>query len=71
MLKTLVGDDAYASALDLYFTRHGGDAATIEDWLKVFEDTTGRDLGPFKRWYEQAGTPRLAVTESFDDGTYT
>ncbi|SMO42314.1 aminopeptidase N [Thalassovita litoralis] len=71
MLKTLVGDDAYYKALDLYFTRHDGDAATIEDWLKVFEDATGRDLTQFKRWYSQAGTPRLSVSEAFTDGTYT
>jgi len=71
MLKTLVGDDAYARALDLYFERHDGDAATIEDWLKVFEDATGRDLTQFKRWYSQAGTPHVAVSESFEDGTYT
>ncbi|QFT93756.1 Aminopeptidase N [Roseovarius sp. THAF9] len=71
MLKTLVGDDAYYKALDLYFTRHDGDAATIEDWLKVFEDTTGRDLTQFKRWYEDAGTPRVAVSEDYADGTYT
>jgi aminopeptidase N len=51
MLKTLVGDEAYAKALDLYFERHDGDAATIEDWLKVFEDVTGRDLSQFKLWY--------------------
>lgn len=68
MLKTLVGDDGYASALDLYFTRHDGDAATIEDWLKVFEDATGRDLGQFARWYFQAGTPQLTVTEDWDAG---
>ena len=71
MLKRLVGDDAYARALDLYFTRHDGQACTIEDWLKVFEDVTGRDLTRFKRWYEQAGTPRLTVTEDFNDGSYT
>ncbi|NEK21078.1 aminopeptidase N [Sulfitobacter sp. JBTF-M27] len=66
MLKTLVGDEGYYKALDLYFTRHDGDAATIEDWLKVFEDTTGRDLSQFKRWYSQAGTPRVKVEESFE-----
>ena len=65
MLKRLVGDEAYAKALDLYFERHDGDAATIEDWLKVFEDTTGRDLSQFKRWYTQSGTPRLTVCESW------
>ncbi|SFE64474.1 aminopeptidase N [Sulfitobacter brevis] len=71
MLKRLVGDDAYATALDLYFERHDGDAATIEDWLKVFEDTTGRDLTQFKRWYSQAGTPRLKVIEDWADDTLT
>ncbi len=71
MLKTLVGDDAYKRALDLYFERHDGDAATIEDWLQVFEDATGRDLTQFKRWYGQAGTPHVTASESFDNGTYT
>ncbi len=71
MLKRLVGDEAYAKALDLYFTRHDGDAATIEDWLKVFEDATGRDLSQFKRWYTDAGTPHLHVSEGWSDGTYT
>ena len=71
MLKTLVGDAAYSEALDLYFARHDGQACTIEDWLRVFEDVTGRDLSQFKRWYEQAGTPRVAVTDSFENGTYT
>jgi aminopeptidase N len=67
MLKTLVGDAGYASALDLYFARHDGDAATIEDWLQVFQDATGRDLAQFSRWYFQAGTPRLKVAEAWHD----
>ncbi|WP_103256552.1 aminopeptidase N [Tabrizicola aquatica] len=71
MLKTLVGDDSYKRALDLYFDRHDGDAATIEDWLKVFEDATGRDLAQFKLWYSQAGTPHLKVAEDWADGVYT
>ncbi len=71
MLKRLVGDAGYAKALDLYFTRHDGDAATIEDWLKVFEDATGRDLTQFKRWYTEAGTPRVKVWEEWDGATFT
>ncbi|MFK7838099.1 MAG: aminopeptidase N [Sulfitobacter sp.] len=71
MLKTLVGDEAYFKAVDLYFDRHDGHAATIEDWLQVFEDTTGRDLTQFKRWYAQAGTPRVSVAESFELDTLT
>ncbi|MBB3993675.1 aminopeptidase N [Sulfitobacter undariae] len=71
MLKTLVGDQAYADAVALYFDRHDGQACTIEDWLQVFEDTTGRDLSQFKRWYSQAGTPRLSVSETYADETLT
>ncbi|MEM6373674.1 MAG: aminopeptidase N [Pseudomonadota bacterium] len=71
MLKTLVGDAAYAKALDLYFERHDGQACTIEDWLAVFQDSTGRDLTQFKRWYSQAGTPHLEVDEAFENGTFT
>lgn len=73
MLKTLVGDEAYAKALDLYFQRHDGDAATIEDWLKVFEDATGRDLTQFKLWYSQSGTPKVSVSEDWDaeSGTFS
>lgn len=71
MLKRLVGDADYARALDLYFDRHDGQAATIEDWLTVFEDTTGRDLSQFKRWYTEAGTPRVTVFEDWADGVYT
>ena len=71
MLKLLVGDQGYAKALDLYFDRHDGDAATIEDWLQVFQDATGRDLTQFKRWYSQAGTPNLTAESDFSEGTYT
>ncbi|KIC39539.1 aminopeptidase N [Leisingera sp. ANG-M7] len=71
MLKRLVGDDNYYKALKLYFERHDGQACTIEDWLKVFEDATGRDLSQFKLWYSQAGTPRVKVSEDYADGTYT
>ncbi len=71
MLKSLVGDQGYKRALDLYFDRHDGDAATIEDWLKVFEDATDRDLSQFKLWYSEAGTPRLKVTDHWDNGVYT
>ena len=71
MLRRLVGAEGYDKALDLYFERHDGQACTIEDWLKVFEDATGRDLTQFNRWYSQAGTPRVAVAEDYYDGVYS
>ena len=47
--------------MDLYFSRHDGKAATVEDFLACFADATKTDLSQFKLWYEQAGTPALAV----------
>lgn len=71
MLKLLVGDDQYRAALDLYFDRHDGQACTIENWIKVFEDACKRDLSQFKLWYSISGTPRVKVSEQFEAGTYT
>ncbi len=71
MLRRLVGDEGYARALDLYFERHDGQACTIEDWLKVFEDATGRDLSQFKLWYSQAGTPVIEYAEDWDGEAVT
>jgi aminopeptidase N len=66
MLKTLVGDDGYRKATDLYFERHDGQAATVEDWVKCFEDTSGRDLTQFRLWYRQAGTPVVEARTAYD-----
>ena len=66
MLKTLVGDDGYRKATDLYFERHDGRAATVEDWVKCFEDTSGRDLSQFRLWYRQAGTPKVTARGAYD-----
>ncbi len=71
MLRRLVGAENYRKALDLYFERHDGQACTIEDWLKVFEDATGRDLSQFKLWYTSAGTPKISVHEGWDGSTYS
>ncbi|SFG16558.1 aminopeptidase N [Palleronia marisminoris] len=69
MLRTLIGPEAYRKGTDLYFDRHDGQACTIEDWLQVFEDVTGRDLSQFALWYHQAGTPRVTVSHRIEAGT--
>ncbi|UGY11101.1 aminopeptidase N [Phyllobacterium pellucidum] len=71
MIRTILGPDLFRKGMDLYFERHDGDAATIEDFIKVFEDASGEDLSQFGLWYDQAGTPNLAVTYDYDQATKT
>jgi aminopeptidase N len=73
MLQTLVGPDGYRKATDLYFKRHDGQAATVEDWVKCFEDACGRDLKQFRLWYAQSGTPTVEAKGEYDphEHTYT
>jgi aminopeptidase N len=66
MIRTLVGAEGFRKGSDLYFARHDGQAVTCDDFIRAMEDANGIDLTQFKRWYSQAGTPRLDVSESYD-----
>ena len=66
MIRTILGEDGFRAGLDLYFDRHDGEAATIEQFVKAFEDATGTDLTQFSLWYEQPGTPNLKADSSYD-----
>lgn len=66
MIRTILGAEFFRAGMDLYFERHDGEAATIEDFLKAFEDVSGRDLAQFALWYHQAGTPNLTVGSSYN-----
>ncbi|GAM98883.1 membrane alanine aminopeptidase N [alpha proteobacterium U9-1i] len=73
MLKRLIGDDAFARGMQLYFERRDGTASTVEDFIACFEEVSGRDLSAFMGWYDQAGTPALRARGVYDqaDRTYT
>ncbi|NIE73750.1 aminopeptidase N [Pantoea sp. Tr-811] len=71
MVRTLLGADGFRKGSDLYFERHDGQAVTTDDFIKAMEDANGVDLTQFKRWYNQAGTPRLAVSEAYDGAAQT
>jgi len=66
MLAIIVGEQKFKKGMDLYLKRHDGDAATIEEFLKCFEQAAKIDLAQFALWYSQAGTPLLNVSSSFD-----
>ena len=67
MIHGILGAEDFRKGTDLYFERHDGQAATCEDFVKAMEDASGRDLSQFRRWYSQAGTPVITVTDNFDE----
>src|SRR5882724_5807387 len=66
MLQVLLGPQQFRQGMDLYFTRHDGEAATIEQFVQCFADASGRDLSQFMLWYAQSGTPEIVATGSYD-----
>ena len=59
MMHSMLGSERFRRGTDLYFERHDGQAATCEDFVRAMEDGGDIDLTQFRRWYEQAGTPRV------------
>lgn len=66
MQKTIVGDDGYRKATDLYFARHDGHAVTCEEFVRAMEDANDVDLSQFRLWYSQAGTPLVSIVSCYD-----
>ncbi|MDF3054780.1 MAG: pepN [Gammaproteobacteria bacterium] len=65
MIHTMLGRERFRLAMDLYFSRNDGHAVTVEDFVKAMEDGGGIDLTQFRRWYKQAGTPVLTITDAY------
>lgn len=66
MIANLLGPKGFRAGTDLYFLRHDGQAVTCDDFVKAMEDTNGIDLTQFRRWYSQAGTPRVTARGVYD-----
>ena len=66
MMRSMVGVERFRAGTDLYFDRHDGEAATCEDFVRAIEDGAGIDLTQFRRWYSQAGTPRVDVRQAVE-----
>ena len=78
MMQTLVGRQGFRRGMDLYFQRHDGQAVTCDDFAQAIADANPgseltRRLDIFKRWYGQAGTPRVTARGQWhaEDGRYT
>ncbi|MFA9443094.1 MAG: aminopeptidase N [Hyphomicrobium sp.] len=66
MIQTLLGREAFRRGMDLYFERHDGEAATVEEFITCFENASGTSLAQFRLWYSQAGTPELVCALRYD-----
>jgi aminopeptidase N len=73
MYQTLLGREGFRRGMDLYFDRYDGQAVTVEDFRNAMADANHVDLSQFQRWYDQAGTPEVEVTDDWDAslGRYT
>jgi len=69
MIYTLLGEEKYRKATDLYFESFDGQAVTTNDFLWAMSKASGVDLSAFELWYHQSGTPKLHVKESYENNT--
>jgi len=71
MMQTLTSRDGFAKGMKLYFERHDGQAVTCDDFAQAIADANpgsalAQHLPQFKRWYSQAGTPRVQARGHYD-----
>ncbi|KTG20712.1 aminopeptidase N [Pseudoalteromonas sp. XI10] len=71
MMHTLLGEEKFQQGMALYFERHDGQAVTCDDFVAAMSDASGIDLTQFKRWYSQAGTPKLNIEQAYDEQNQT
>jgi aminopeptidase N len=71
MVKTLIGAEKFRQGMDLYFSRHDGQAATVEQFIQCFAEVSNLDMPAFMRWYSQAGTPEVVANGSWDEKSGT
>jgi aminopeptidase N len=69
MIHTLIGPRKFRLGMDLYFQRHDGQAVTTDEFVEAMADAGGADLTQFRRWYEQAGTPVVEVSDAYNPTT--
>lgn len=66
MMQAILGPHDFRKGSDLYFDRHDGTAATCEDFVTAMEDASGTDLGQFRLWYSQSGTPKVSAKLDYE-----
>ncbi|HUH86709.1 MAG TPA: aminopeptidase N [Pusillimonas sp.] len=74
MQHTLLGEEAFQAGIKEYFGRHDGQAVTCDDFVDAMDSVyrqrnPGKSLDVFRRWYSQAGTPRVQVSLDYTPQT--
>ena len=67
MIHTLLGEQAFRAGMDEYFRRHDGQAVTCDDFVDAMQWAYRGNLDIFRRWYQQAGTPRVQVALDYNE----
>ncbi len=71
MIHTIIGKKSFRKGMDKYFELYDGQAVTTEDFVYAMELASGKDLGQFKFWYDQSGTPKVEVDKKYDSSNKT
>ena len=71
MVQTLIGREKFRAGMDLYFERHDGEAATIEQFIQCFANVSGIEFAQFMRWYSQAGTPQVTINGRYNEADHS
>ncbi|HQS65906.1 MAG TPA: aminopeptidase N [Sulfuricurvum sp.] len=71
MLHTLLGEEGFRRATDLYFENFDGQAVGTEEFLWAMQQESPIDLTQFERWYSQERTPTLRIKSHYDSTAQT
>ncbi|NBW51057.1 MAG: DUF3458 domain-containing protein, partial [Betaproteobacteria bacterium] len=76
MMQTLTSRKGFERGMKLYFERFDGQAVTCDDFAQSIAEANPHSpleklLPQFKRWYSQAGTPRVAARGEYDAAAQT
>jgi aminopeptidase N len=65
MLRDEVGDEVFWKGLSLYYKRFRNSNALTDDFMKVMQEVSGKDLnGFFHQWLYVPGEPALKISTS-------
>jgi aminopeptidase N len=67
MLRSQLGESVFWKGIQNYYAAYGGKNASTEDFRKIMEKASGKDLSQFfTQWLYTSGQPELDVTWNYD-----